>query len=248
VPFELYPLIILLLIPLSLFVFVPIKVRLTHRLALDVEYSPFDEQRLPREVKRLIDEIEDLGFEYRGAWRHPGHSHGRAVAVVMDRPRSGHVGKILIAFSAHRQVISLLFETRFKDGTAVLTTNSPTLMGVSPMLGQTVLWLPELHDPRRLYDAHVRIMDHLGTAHEPVSLTDDVAGHLRDVTERMYAHFVETGYFFRDEGSRALRPTWKGAFLLTWRQMPLIRQLCQSQRRRVTTTQLRELGVELDVE
>jgi hypothetical protein len=225
---------------------VPIRVRFNHRLSADAGYVPCEGDRLAPDVTRLIADLRELGFVVRGHWWNKAHSVATGQLTLMEHPQTLDAAKILVARSGTSRHISLIFQTRFDDGTEVVTANNQITAGLPPVPGVTALWLPEVCDPQRLGDVHDQVRDSLGAGKKRLPVGPDPVAFLEAGRERMHAHFVDTGYFYLDAADCVYRPTWKGAVLMTWRQIRVVRPFYRAWRRRPTRKILRELDVSLD--
>jgi len=146
-----------------------------------------------------------------------------------------------------RQSISVVFQTRFADGTEAWTTNNRSLTGFPPVPGVTVVWLPEFRDDApSLHRVHAQVGDALGGAGDRMGIGDDPAAFLRDVSTRSLANWVANGYYALDADHGVVRPTWKGAALITWRLLWPVKPLYRARRRRATEQLLERLGISLE--
>jgi hypothetical protein len=123
----------------------------------------------------------------------------------------------------------------------VVTFNSPVVVGLPSPPGVTAAWLPELRDAAALCRVHAHLRDAVGGAGERVG--PDPARILRDRSVRSLAAWVAAGYYAPDEAHGVVRPTWKGAILITWRLLWPIRPLYRASRRRATRRLLDRLGI-----
>jgi hypothetical protein len=225
---------------------VPIRVRLTHRLSADAGFVPCEGDRLAPDVLRVVADLRDLDFVVRGHWWNKAHSVATGQLTLMEHPETLDAAKILVTRSGTSRHVSLIFQTRFDDGTEIVTANNQITAGLPPVPGVTAIWLPEERDPRRLGHVHDQVRDGLGAGKKRLPVGPDPVAFLEAGRDRMHAHFVQTGYFYLDEAGGVYRPTWKGAVLITWRQLRVVRPFHQAWRRRPTRKILHELGVSLD--
>ncbi len=224
----------------------PIRVRLNHKLSADAVYVPCEGDRLAADVTRLIADLRELGFVVRGHWLNKGHSVATGHLTLLEHPQTLDAAQIVVARAGTSRKVTLLFRTRFEDGTEVVTAKNQLTAGLPPLPEITALWLPEERDPRRLWRVHNQVRDRLGAGKKRLPVGPDPVAYLTAARDRMHAHFVQTGYFYLDAAHGVYRPTWKGAVLMTWRQLRVIRPLYRAWRRRPTRKILRELGVSLD--
>jgi hypothetical protein len=240
--------VILLLIFLlsSIWIGAPVAYRLTHRSLLRPQFEPGSEDSFPQASARKIADLEALGFVVLGRWGYAGHSHATAQVILAEHPQNFDVAKLVVVVASTRREETLLFQTRFEDGSDIVTANNRTPTGMPRLPESTVLWLPELRGARSLFRAHERMRNSLGSDKKRLPLGNDAVGYLIEGAKRMHVHFVETGYFYSDEPHGVLRPTWKGAMLMTWKLLWPVKPLFRAWRRRQTRNLLREFGVHLD--
>jgi hypothetical protein len=224
----------------------PIRFRFNNWHSADAGFEPLERDRLAPDVTRIIAELDNLGFVFRGCWRNTGHSIATGNIVLLEHPQTLDVAKVLETAAGASRHVSLLFQTRFEDGTEAVTANNRLTVGL-PGLRETIgLWLPEVRDPGQLYRVHDQFRDNVGAGKKRLAVGPDPAAFMAAGRDRMLAHFVTTGYYYFDKAGRVYRPTWKGAVLMTWRLLRPIRPFFRAWRRRPTRKLLRELGIQLE--
>jgi hypothetical protein len=220
-----------------------VRVRLTHWHRADSSFEPCRGDELSPDMNRMIDTLVELGFGIRGHWRHTGHSHARALMTVLEHPRTYDVAKVLLTTSGRRRHLTLLLQTRFDDGTEVATGNNELTVGLPSPPEITGLWLPQVHDPRDLCRIHQQVSQALEAGKTRIAIGPDPEAFLIEGRDRVIAHHVETGYYSYDRIHDIMRPTWKGAILMTWRLRWPVRPLYFAWRQQRTQRLLRELDV-----
>jgi hypothetical protein len=226
----------------------PIRTRLKNWLSADSGFEPCEGNHLGPDVARIIAALRELGFVLCGHWHHSGHSHATGQITLMEHPQTLDVAKVMVVVTATHRDVTLVFETRFEDGTKVGTANNQITAGLPSLPETTSLWLPEVRDARQLYRVHDQVRDRVGLGKKRLSIGPDPAAFLTAGRDHMLARFVETGYYYLDEPRGVYRPTWKGAVLMTWRLLWPIRPLYRAWRRRPTRRLLREEGLELELD
>jgi hypothetical protein len=224
----------------------PIRVRLNNWYRADSAYEPCEGNHLAPDVARTIADLSDLGFAVHGHWQLTGHSRATGQVTLLEHPQTLDVAKVLDTATGQRRHATLLFQTRFEDGTEVATANNQITVGLPPLPETTAVWLPEVGDTRQLYRVHQQVRDSLGRSKKRLSVGPDPVAFLTAGRDRIRAHHVATGYYYLDELHGVYRPTWKGAVLMTWRLIWPLRPLYRAWRRRPTRQLLRELGIHLD--
>ena len=233
-----------LLLPWLLpFITAPIRMRSRSWQNTDPLYAPDDEGHLPEIARLAAADLRILGFEDRGTWRHDGAALATGWVVLLEHAQTLDAAKVLVVATRNRRSVSLVFQVRYTDGTEVVTANNRVTAGFPPLPGITVAWLPAIRDAVSLYRIHAQLRDALGGGRTRVGAGRDPAEFLRDGSARSLANWVATGYYELDEARGVVRPTWKGAVLVTWRQMWPIKPLYRARRRRATRRRLRQLGI-----
>jgi hypothetical protein len=225
------------------FIVGPVRMRARSRQAADPRYTPDDEARLPGAARRSAAALRALGFADRGTWRHDGSARSTGWVILLEHPRARDAAEVMVVDTGTRRAVALAVRTRFADGAEVATFNSPAVTGLPSPPGATAAWLPGVRDPAALYGVHAHLRDALGGGSERVGVGPDPAGFLRDRTARSLAAWVAAGYYALDEAGGVVRPTWKGAALVTWRLLWPVKPLYRALRRRATRRLLDCLGV-----
>jgi hypothetical protein len=226
------------------FVLGPVRMRARSWQSADPVYVPDDEGLLPP-AACLAADLRSLGFEHRGTWQHHGAALATGRLILLEHPRTRDIAKVLVVTARTRKSVSLVLQTRFADGTEVVTANNRVIAGFPALPEVTVAWLPEFRDAESLYRVHAQLRGALGGAQERVGIGDDPAAFLRDGSVRSLANWVATGYYALDPVRGVVRPTWKGAALITWRLLWPVKLLFRARRRRATQLLLDHLGISL---
>jgi hypothetical protein len=209
----------------------------------DPDFAPEDEAALPNGARRIVAELLALGFADLGTWRHLGANRATGQVALLEHPDTLDVAKVLVVSSHRSRSVSLVFQTRFADGTEAVTANNRVMAGFPALPGITVAWLPEIRDPDELCEVHEQLCDALAQGQHRLGVGSEPAKFLRDESHRIHAHWVATGYYRLDDGCGVYRPTWKGAVLITWRLLWPIKPLFQAWRRHQTSRLLHRLGI-----
>ncbi len=221
----------------------PLRVRLKNWHSAEAEYEPCDRSALAGDVDGLVAGLEDLGFVVRGHWYLTGHSRASGQLTLLENPQTLDLGRVFVTVAGARRHVTVQFQTRFDDGTEVVTANNEITAGLPSLPETTALWLPQVRDARALYRIHQEVLEHLGAGKNRLPLGDAPYTFLSEGRRRTNAHHVQTGYFFLDESQGVYRPTWKGALLMTTRLRWPVRPLYRAWRRRRTSQLLCRLGI-----
>jgi hypothetical protein len=226
------------------FVVGPVRMRARQWQAADPAYAPDDEAPLPPAARRAAAAVRTLGFTDRGTWRHDGSAQATGWAVLLEHPGTRDVAKVLVVATRRgRWSVTLAFQTRFADESEAVTANSRVIAGFPPPPDVTSAWLPEVREPATLYRVHERLRDAVGGAGQRVGVGPEAAEYLWTGSIRSHAAWVAAGYYRLDEARGIVRPTWKGAVLVTWRLIQPVKTLYRARRRRATRRLLARLGI-----
>ncbi len=154
------------------------------------------------------------------------------------------------AFSAARpaRLVSCFVElpTKFRDGGSVSVSNSPRAGAFTPRPPRIVVRLPDVRDPARLCRIKRALLErHYGDRERvPFDHQGDPARFLSEAMVRELAEQVEAGTWRRDDVAQVFRPTFTGAWVMTWRLLPPFRAIRTARLRRRAAALLKELGME----
>jgi hypothetical protein len=105
----------------------------------------------------------------------------------------------------------------FADRAELNTLNSDVPGIFSPSADKEIYRLRKVKDPRRLYQIHrFLVAKKLRTA-SILPVPGDEVNELCRSMKRDLNRQVEEGYYYLDTAAQKYRPTWKGAFLHTWK-------------------------------
>lgn len=164
----------------------------------------------------------------------PAERTGAAAAAIYAR--TGAKGQLQF------RMAYLEFSTEYEDGTVVDTGNSPEIPSFASVTGKDALQVPSVRDPDRLCDIH---RARIAAIERPRRYEYDRLGVLdvmKRSMEKEMAPQVEAGHFSRRGG--VYRPTWKGAFLMTWGLVPPIGWLRRLRMRRRAEDALGRAGLD----
>ncbi|HZU37665.1 MAG TPA: hypothetical protein VFA18_17220 [Gemmataceae bacterium] len=222
----------------------PFRVHAQQWQSADPHYEPREDEAIPHDVRWIIEDLESLGFQVRGHWG-TKNSIAKAQLTLMEHPNTLDLGNVIDTRARLRRHITLFFQTRFADGTLLVTSNNRITVGLPLSPEATPVWLPEVRDPRHLYAVHQQVRESMMLGKKPLGVGPDPIAFLIARSKENLQQFANGGYFYLDEAGGVYRPTWKGAFLMTWRLLPPIRPFYVAWRRRRTRKLLRHLGIGL---
>jgi hypothetical protein len=225
---------------------------------------PLDHPGLPPEVAQkfqtVIDQVRPAGFEpITGlALPNPMSSVKSIVLFLVNRQTkdyayaTGTYAGTTADADAETPAASSLqafwveFVSHFRYGPRLRTNNSASDLGaVCPRGKQPTSQFPEVEDAGRLYRLHQALVARSGMRDKVFRLDEEFQGNaVAAVGAFMVEAFAETvgpGYMYLSPGDRAYRPTWKGAFLMTWKLMWPMTAIRRAARNRTARRLLAEL-------
>lgn len=235
---------------------VAFHVRRNHGQRLYLPFEPRSPESLPPAVWRKFTEVlpglERLGFAVTDYAHHAAlpQDEGRhdVYVALLRNDESGDLASVAEFFSQFRHVsnnFSLVsFHAELEGGESLTTMNSPLVSAFSKNRRRPVFHFPGVADTRLLFGAHRALLGRRapgrrGTLPSPglevPAMCESEAKALR--------HQVECGNLYLDEARQLCIPTWKGALLMTGKQMWVVRSLLLAQGKLRARLTLSSLGV-----
>jgi hypothetical protein len=210
----------------------PILVRALTKWPAHPEIEPYDpkDETPPAQIGSFFADVEaalaregyrpDVWLIQRGLvqhtvsrmrvfWNEREEAAAIAYAIISDDPRASQ-------FVSYIDVI-----TYRRDGRHRLTNNAPRPSPYPPMPQRELEMFPQVRDPARLARLHRALCARDG---RPAPLPDefrrDPMRYGADAIRRELMSQVTTGYLALDEMGEHLRPTLRGAALMTWKMLP----------------------------
>jgi hypothetical protein len=112
------------------------------------------------------------------------------------------------------------------------------------------LVLPNARNPAAVWDVHRRRRARLRKVDNetmPLPGDDGWIDEMLKEHARTMDHMVAAGYYMLDDDAGVYRKTWKGAYLMTWKLLPPVKQVRQLMKRIRAGIEVRRLGVDLAV-
>ncbi len=218
-----------LLIP---YVVGPVLVRALSRWPVSAEFEPWsvrDEPMSPR-IRNFFDDVacslategylHEIWLVQRGFVQHTTsrmqlfvnaseQAAAIAYAIESDDPKA-------------KQFVSYIdFVSYRRDGRHRITNNAPRPSPYPPIWYRELEVFPQVRDPARLARLHRALTSQDGP---PAPLPDEIRqeplGYAAEVVRRELEHQVATGYLAVEDFGDHLRPTLRGAAMMTWKMLP----------------------------
>lgn len=249
----------------SLFYFgVPLLILSTFRMNSDPRVTDFTPDKIPAKLHKSLDYfeeqqdlIEELGFEYvTNIFIRDLLPTTKMLGQVWYHT-SSRTGLVLIhAYVTNAGAVTLTsqfveFSTSFSNDVVVDTNNTKSF---SPFptpdkkIQHSLFWEKDIE---RVYRFHAAICDDVQLNAEPINELDDYfdGNGLRLIKAGLTKECQynrEVGYLTDSGDSAELRPTFKGAFLMTWKELPPFKQFRMYAMKKAVRRTMRDLDVRFD--
>jgi hypothetical protein len=229
-----------------------LAIRTTVRTPLEVPVTPVELDAsapawLGAYVRSVSDALKSEGFVPYGSFE---SRDGRITLLrtVFREPSTEIAALVLCAYQNAAPSLPVArylgFFSNLADGRQRSTGNStrpPTLPTTDDVVAER---FAVVDDPARLYRVHSALMARDRKA-EPKSYRTsgafDAATFVREIEARARRNQLRLGYYCED--GDVVRPTWRGAFLMGWRQTPPVKQVLEWIASARARALLKELGV-----
>ena len=241
----------ILLYAVFMYLITPIIIRFTQKMSAAPKFGPVDLSTLPAPAAQFLGNcqqaLESEGFEMVGhlSWQNSAPNLFPLLSLFMNRKtqvKAVAAAIYVVTPQGAKLTTSYVeFITRYQDETVLGTSNTAMLGTYKHGPKQKSLRMPGLQSPTELYEIHRRRMAQIGGAIEPLPA---IGTEIAVQEQRMIEDFeeqVQFGRLYLDRTSNLYRPTWKGAYLMTWSQLQPMKNIRNSQDHRKSAASLKEL-------
>ena len=223
----LYGLIALLIVKLVFSgIVMPVIVHAKQRQAAKLRFDLFNPQNLPQDkavyfVKNL-QMLQKEGFEPAAFVSWESHENQRILfALAVNRENRDMAMSVFATAGMETNPVEVRYTefcTVFTDSSEINTNCNPQPDVLKQFADKKVFSFPRIRDPHHLYILHRGLLARFALGKEAVLPPKDteVMAVQMSVT-RFLDRQAKAGYFRTDESGEILMPTWKGAFLMTWK-------------------------------
>jgi hypothetical protein len=237
----------------GLYVVAPLIIRAKKRIELEPEYITTDTSLLPSRVSAAFDHaasaISSNGFCHIGTVKHFVVNTGQDsyVSAWVNRDYSDSVQIIGVCTPSPLRGLTVVtltaFRTDFADGTSIVTSNSGSASVFPADPRESPVRCPNARNISMLYQFHRARVAKEGKYRSPtLKRMRDISERLRNEHHDTYRRLVEDGYHVLSVDKKSYAYTYKGAFTMTYRLLPPLRQMRKWKRDRTADKALRELG------
>jgi hypothetical protein len=249
-----------LLVLLVPYVVGPLLIHRTMKMSAEPRLLPFalDHPSLPLEVARdfqtVADQLRPAGFEPIAGFALPEQTPKvRAILLFLANRRARDVALASAMYTDKpagppQRIFYVEFVSHFRDGTVVHTNNAPQRGVFGPRPTHTAGRFPMVKEAGRLYRLHEALVERHPSGVKRFRLDEEFAGDAQaavaaGLVEEMEAQLT-TGYLYLSPQEKVFRPTWKGAFLMTWKLLWPAKAIRQLRQEREATRLMAELTVQ----
>jgi hypothetical protein len=234
-----------------MYVLAPIVIKKSQYQRAKPQFVPLLAEEIPdfasQFIAGLVNDLGMLGFvaveSLRVKDQVPDVSASLTILENRERGESCQLicswGSFSLIRSAHINIIS-----QFADGHRIVTSSVKT--GVFPpdrTCGAIIL--PEMNRPALLVEVHRRQRARAGGERAILPEPGQWLEHVTRETISDLQRVADAGYYTLDAHGFQYEPTWKGAYLMTWKMLPPVKQIKLLTRRVKGWLALRSLGVNL---
>jgi hypothetical protein len=221
-----YAVILVLCLQLFLqYLIAPIVIYFTNYHQAHPHFIPFEidfaTRQLPAGYFQSIDSLRALGFSPVAHLYSEGQTRKTTLFLTLFinpiEKDAAVVTHMNCQIGAGASSLYVEFCTSFADRSELNTLNSQFPGIFNPIAGKEIYRLRKVNDPRMLYRIHKFILAKKTRAARLLPAPGDEVNELCRSMIRDMNRQVETGYYYLDSTSGKYRPTWKGAFLHTWK-------------------------------
>lgn len=235
----------------------PVVVWLTQRPSARPLFQPFDPARhkVPDDVaaamRQTCEALATEGFRVVADLFQTGQvKHVSVRVVLLENPGTAELALAITVFSAARpaRMVASYVElpTKFRDGRSVSVNNSPRLGSFAPRPPRAVLQFLSVRDPARLCRikrAYLR-RHYRQVEASPFEHQGDPGRFLSEALVRELTEQVEAGTRRRDDRAGVFRPTFTGAWMMTWKLLPPFSSIRKARLGRRAAEVLKDLGMD----
>lgn len=231
-----YLLVLVLLLAVSPYFFAPVLIKAKQSVNPQPGIFEIATAGVPVEASRYFGDItetmQNLGFEYIKDLHIPDFAEGQAwylriflharhqdTAVAVDMMQQMPRGTGL-----HKQFIE--FNSSFIDGRELSLNNNDMLRQPGTCPDRDVIAIPGFQDIARMYRLHGELKLYFGKGENSILPSqENLLPELQDSIHREMRCAEQAGYMWLDTRTGFCRPTWRGAIIMSWLQMPPARQV-----------------------
>lgn len=227
----------------------PILIKSSLTMASAPTFEEVDTDSLPHETRNFIQDqmraLEKLGFTCRAILSCPratSHVSNYLAILVMPAENILALGTVIIASENGKETASTYYLeliSAFLDETSISSMNSSQLNAFPVLPGNMVIQVPTVKDPGTLLRLHRAALHkyRCDRIDQPLPNSDWGTFLQTQLSNQLARTARNSGLVELDQPSSNYKPTWQGAYLMTWGELwpvkPLRLMLMQSKAKRL---------------
>ena len=231
----------------------PIQIKFSQKMGAQPQFLPIDLAAVPEPAAHYLWscqqalELEGFTTVAHLSWDNSAPNVFPIVTLFMNRTTGvkalAGVFYVVSAEGAKLTTRYAEFITRYENGDVLQTSNAKSFGVFQHGPEQKSLRLPDMQNPHELYAVHCQRMEQRrGEAIEPLPAPGTEVTMQQERMVEDYEEQVKFGRLYLDQSLGMYRPTWPGAYRMTWSQLPPMKELRRAQERRKSEAALKELA------
>ncbi len=202
----------------------PIAVRFATSNTVPPDISPMDILNSPAEIRNYLEEqsvkAEQMDFTGMTDLKWLSRDSTIYLRLMLNRRERDGIG---IAYGVNRArnkniiLKSIAFSTEFSNGIEICTRNSNSRNVFPDRKNKIVRDFPKVKDLYELYELHQEGIMQYGCTPKIIPPEGRELEDFIQSISREYEQNAEVGYMYYDKSKSAYRPTWRGAFSMTYK-------------------------------
>ncbi|HZN38019.1 MAG TPA: hypothetical protein VFD82_04405 [Planctomycetota bacterium] len=242
---------LLLAIVALIYVGAPLLVRFTMKQKAAPVFEPLHPDRSPPEAARHFEAVGKAlsgdGFVEATRLALSGFMPNTTILLAAFENQATQDAAIAVAAYVDVRGVTRLrtayleFSNGFTDGRSVSTNNTAELSVYREPEWRVMTQFPQVQDCALLYRIHQALVQRASGRKKPLPRQDGWDALLREAMVREMTSQIEPGYLRLSPTGELYTPTWKGAFLMTWKLLPPVKGILLRARARRAEKTLAEL-------
>ena len=229
----------------------PVLVRFTMKQKAAPVFEPLHPDRSPPEATRYFEAVGEAlsvdGFVEATRLVLSGFTPNATIFLAAFENQTTQDAAVAVAaYVDVRGVMQLKtayleFSNGLTDGRSVSTNNTAELSVYREPEWRVMTQFPQVQECVLLYRLHEALVQRANGRKKPLPRRDGWDALLREAMVREMTSQIEPGYLQLSPSGEVYTPTWKGAFLMTWKLLPPLKGILLRARDRRAEKTLAEL-------
>jgi hypothetical protein len=238
---------------IALYIYAPMKIRRQQVRDVTIECNPIELAQLPGEVATVFQsasqDLASCGFQAVGHGHHSvPQSRQDSYVSIWANHQLGDSAQVIGICTPWptgnvRTVTLVTFRTEYTGQTSIVTSNSSSsgIYPVDPRIQS--IRCPGIWDLPLLYQFHRARVDRDSRGRQPtLARVTPPETRLQLEQTETFERLIRAGYYSLDQTQLYYIPTWKGAYLMTYKLLPPFKQIQKMRKDAACDRELKELG------